>query len=276
MSKYLLLGLLILAVAVVSYIGCGGPRVGVAKDAAIKKIDELLGPLNVKQKEVELAYDKLKNAAGDLRNKRIEAQVRLKSLNEKKIEYDEQKTKLISDLTKLREMLSDAEPSGSITRNGREIPIAQLKTLADATTKKLRLVKDQINRNDVIAAAWAKNLDLLKKNDETSSKQLKKLEGQLDQIRSKKSALDAMKEAATIAGPGTSISDKFNDLTASVDELLVNIDTEFAIEEAKLDERIAEVDLDESLSLEELLDDKTDVSSTLSEIDALLQEEDGN
>ena len=64
-------------------------------------------------------------------------------------------------------------------------------------------------------------------------------------------------------------------MTASVDELLVNIDTEFAIEEAKLDERIAEVSQDVSLSLEDLLDDKTDVSSTLSEIDALLLEESG-
>jgi hypothetical protein len=274
MAKYILIGLLVAAVAVVSYVGCG-PRVGVAKDAAIKKIDELLGPLNVKQKEVEMAYDKLKNATGDLRNKRIEAQVRLKGLNAKKIGYDTEKAKQVSDLTKLRQMLSDAESTGSITRGDKEIPIAQLKTLADGTAKKMRLLKDHVTKNDVIAAAWAKNLELLKKNDETSSTQLNKLEGQLDQIRSKKSALDAMKEAATIAGPGTSISDKFNDLTASVDELLVNIDTEFAIEEAKLDERIAEVDLGSSLSIEELLDDKTDVSSTLSEIDALLKEEGG-
>ena len=63
--------------------------------------------------------------------------------------------------------------------------------------------------------------------------------------------------------------------TASVDELLINIDTEFAIEEAKLDERTAEVDLESSMSLDELLDDKTDVSNTLSDIDKLLQEEGG-
>ena len=50
MSKYLLLGLLVAGVAVGTYAsgGCdgAGARVGVAKDAAIKKIDDLLGPLN--------------------------------------------------------------------------------------------------------------------------------------------------------------------------------------------------------------------------------------
>ena len=60
-----------------------------------------------------------------------------------------------------------------------------------------------------------------------------------------------------------------------VDELLVIIDTEWAIEEAKLDERIAEVEQESLVSLEELLDDRTDISGTMSEIDKLLEEGDG-
>jgi len=274
MSKFMLLGFLVVAVAVGTYVGCdgAGARVGVAKDAAIKKIDELLGPLNVKQKEVENAYNQLKSASSGLREKRIEAQVRLKSLTEKKAGFESQKEKLKGDLGKLKQMLSDAEATGSITRGDKEIPIEQLKSLADGTIKKLMMLNDQVTKNEVIAGAWAKNLELLKKNDDTSETQLKKLGDQLDQIRSKKSALDAMKEAATIAGPGASISDKFNDLTADVDELLVNLDTEWEVEKLKIDERIAEVEADSSVSLEDLLDDKTDVSTTMDEIDKLLGE----
>ena len=271
MSRAIGLLVLVALVCVGLYIGCG-PRAGVAKDAAIKKIDELLGPLNVKQKEVETAYEDLKESTAGLRDKRIEAQVRLKSLNEKKSALENEEKRLLSDLGKLKQMLSDAEESGSIERNGKEISIDQLKSLADGIIKKMKILKDQIAKNEVISAAWAKNLDLLKKNDETSQAQLAKLETQLDEIRSKKSSLDAMKEAATIAGPGTSISDKFNELTEDVDELLVNIDTEWAIEEAKLDERIAEVEQESLVSLEELLDDRTDISGTMSEIDKLLEE----
>ena len=273
MSKYLLLGLLIVGIAVGTYIGCdgAGARMGVAKDAAIKRIDDLLGPLNVKQKEVENAFAELKDASAGIRDKRIEAQVRLKALTEKKASMASEQTKLMSDLGKLKQMLTDAESTGSITKGDKEISVAQLKSLADSTMKKLKSLKDRVTKNDVISAAWAKNLDLLKKNDETSAAQLKKLGNQLDEIKSKKSALDAMKEAATIAGPGASISDKFNDLTKGVDELLIELDTEWEIEKVKIDERIAEVEEDSSLSLEDLLHtDDDDVTGTISEIDSFL------
>lgn len=275
MSKYLLIGLLIVGVAIGTYVGCG-PRMGVAKDAAIKKIDDLLGPLNVKQKEVEMAYDKLLTASSGLRDKRIEAQVNLKALTDKKAGLATEKAKLVGDLTKLRQYLSDAEATGSTKVGEKDVSTKELKKVADQTTRKLRNVKEQISRNEVISAAWAKNLNVLKKHEETSDDQLTRLDGQLNLIRSKKSALDAMKEASTIAGPGASISDKFDELTASVEALMINVDTEFAIEEAKLDDRIAEVEQASSLTLEELLnDDKTDVSNTLSEIDELLKDEGG-
>lgn len=56
---------------------------------------------------------------------------------------------------------------------------------------------------------------------------------------------------------------------------MINIDTEFAIEEAKLDDRIVELEQETTTSLEELLSDKPDVSDTLSEIDELLKDEGG-
>ena len=120
-------------------------------------------------------------------------------------------------------MLNDAKESGSIERNGKQISVDQLKTLAESAVKEMKALQDHLTKNTVISNAWAKNLKLLASQEETSQKQLKKLDNQLDEIRSKKSALDAMKEAASIAGPGASVSDKFNDLTASVDELLINL-----------------------------------------------------
>ncbi len=109
--------------------------------------------------------------------------MRLKSLNEKKANFENDQQKLISDLAKLKQMLSDAESTGSIERNGKEISIEQLKSLADGIVKQIKLLKDQVVKNDVIAAAWAKNLEILKKNDDTSKTQLAKLENQLDQIQ---------------------------------------------------------------------------------------------
>lgn len=276
MSKYLLLGLLIVGIAVGTYIGCDGAkaRVGVAQDAAIKKIDDLLGPLNVQQKKVENAFTELKGATDDLRESRIKAQVQLKSLNRKKEELVARKKELLGDLTKLKTMLGDAQSTGSIKRGDREVTVAELNGHAENTMKKIILLKDKMTSNQVVATQWAKNLDLLKKNESTSDTQLKKLSDQLDQIRSKKTALDAMKEAATIAGPSASISDKFNDLTAEVDKLLVDVDAEWEIEKLKIDDRLAEV-ADDTLSLDDILggETTTDVESTIGDIDKMLNEE---
>ena len=279
MSKYVIVGFVLVAIGVATYIGCDGAkaRVGVAQDKAIARIDELLGPLNVQQKKVEQAYEELEGHTAQLREKRIEAEVRLKAYTVKHDELTAKKEKLLGNLTKLKGYLNDAADSGSVEVSGNTVTTEQLKALADEAVKQVKLVKDQQTKNAMISNAWAKNLDLLKKNESTSQTQLAKLDGQLDMIRSKKSALDGMREAATIAGPTESISDKFNDLTEEVEELLINIDTEFKIEEAKLDERIAELSEDVTLNVEELLGgDKTDVSGTLSDIDKLLEEEGGN
>ena len=274
MGKYIGIGVLVVGIALVSYMGCDGAkaRLGVAGDKAIEKIDGLLGKINVEQKKVENAYGELKSAMATVREKRIEAEVRVKSMNEKKAALMEKKGKIKSNLVKLQGLLKDASSDGFIERNDKKITAEQLKDMAETGMKEMKLLKDQVTKNNVIANAWAKNLTVLKKQEDTSTEQLKKLENQLDQIRSKKSALDAMKEAASIAGPGASISDKFNELTDSVDELLVNLDTEFKIEEAKLDERAAELATESTVDIEELLNDKTDVSGTLDDLNKLLEE----
>jgi len=277
MSKFigLLLLVAVVVIAIASYGGCG-PRFGVAKDAAMKKVDEFLGELNVRQKEVEQALASIKKDVAGLREKRIEAQVRVKSMQQKKDDLQANREQLVDNLGKLKALLDEAESTGSVTKNGKEVSLEQLKKVADDTVKDLKSVKEQIVNNDVIASAWAKNLEMLKNNDETSQVQLKKLETQLEGILAKKSALDAMKEAASIVGPGVSLSDKFNDLTKGVDELLVKVDTKWQLEQEKLNDRIAEVEASSIPTIDELFNVKTDISSTKSEIDKLLEAEGSN
>ena len=86
MSKYLLLGLLVVAIAVGTYIGCdgAGARAGVAKDAIIKKLDAALGELNVKRKKIELKQTELQEKLATLSAQRNRTEVRLELLQEKK------------------------------------------------------------------------------------------------------------------------------------------------------------------------------------------------
>ena len=61
-------------------------------------------------------------------------------------------------------------------------------------------------------------------------------------------------------------------MTKDVDDLLVNVDANLKMENDKLEERIADAEAAAgSATLDELLDDKSDVDKTLSEIEELLK-----
>lgn len=277
MSKYAVIGLVLIAVAVVVYNGCDGvsDRVGVAKDKAIAEIDKLLGEINVQQKAVQRKYDEIESMMATVREKHIEAQIRVKRMQEKMDELTATKAKHKANLAKLQGYLKQAQESEakSADVNGKQVSVDELKAMAERTIGEYKAAKNSLSQIKPIADAWAKNFQVLSKQRGIGDDQLKKLNGQLDQIAAKKAALDGMREAATIAGPAESISDKFNELTSEVEELMIDIDTKFEIEEMKLDERAAKLASEVPVDIDELLGNKSDASGTISEIDSLLKDD---
>lgn len=258
-------------IAAISTVGCG-PRVQVAKDKVIDKIDEMLGKLNVKLKKVEIAYDEVKTATEGLREKRIDAKVRLEKLQADAKRLEGERARLMAELQKAKPLLGQtADSDGNIDHDGRPVSMEKLKSIADGAVRRVKAIDSQLNtRIKTLTNAYAQSLKAIKSNEETSTKQLAQLTNQIDEIKSKKSALDAMKEASSIVAPGVSLSDKFDELTSDVDDLLVDVDVEMATELEKIDERATQVEASASESLEDLLNEKTDASSTVSDIDALL------
>lgn len=271
MLRFLVFGVLACGLVAAAIIGCG-PRARVAGKKVVEEIDNLLGKLNVQEEKVLGALKDVQVATRALRDKTIEAKVQVKSFARKTEALQEEKSKAMKELASLKDLLKEAESNdGKITRGKKEVTIAELKGYAEGTIKRIKLLKDKLKSNETVAAAWAKNLDMLTKQDSTSKAQLAKLEDQIEAIRSKKSALDAMKQAENIIGPNESINEKFNNLSSEVDKLINDVDTEWAIQEAELEERMIEMS-SPSVSLDELLNDDSDVSSTMEDIDAMLNE----
>jgi chromosome segregation ATPase len=272
MSRFLGLCLLVVAIAIGAYVGCG-PRMGVAKDKVIAKIDEMLGKLDVKLKKVEMAYADVESSTEGLRESRIKARLNLEKLQADAKKLEDEKAKLLAELTKVFPLLKAAQESGSTEYNGKVIPLDKLNDFAVIKKNRLKSINDQLDNSiKTLTNAYAKNLEAIKKNEDTSKSQLAQLTNQIDEIKSKKSALDAMKEASSIVAPGVSLSDKFEELTKDVDDLLVDVDVQMQTEMEKIDERAAELETS-TTSLEELLNDKTDASGTLSDIEAMLKNE---
>lgn len=270
MLRYLFVGLLLVAIVVGAYVGCG-PRAAVAGKKVLDQIDAVLGKLNVQLEKVEQAHASLTKETENMREKRIAAQVRLGKLEEEKTELELKVEGHKKDLSRLRDLLKEASASedGSVTVNGKTHSKEMLSGLSKDIVKRLKAAQSLIeNRNKTLTEAYRKSLAVLKNNEQVSRTQLDKLDDQIAEIKAKKSALDAMKEASSITGAEASISDKFDALTKDVDELLTTVDIKLETEEAKVDERMAKEA--ESVSIDEILGEDTDVDNTLSEIDEIL------
>ncbi len=270
MLRYLFAALLVVAIAVGAYVGCG-PRMAVAGKKVLAEIDKVLGKLNVQLEKVEQAHAELTKETETMREKQIEAKYKLDKLTAEKKELEGKVASYKKDLRRLKEYMNQASESGKVTTEaGKEVSLEKLQTLAQATIKQLKSTQTVLDtRVKTLTDAYSKSLAVLKNNVDVSKKQLKKLDDQIEEIKAKKSALDAMKEASTIAGSEESISDKFNDLTKDVDDLLTEVDVKIAVETEKVDERMAteaaDVTLDEILGSAESTTDELN-----SEIDALL------
>ena len=276
MSKYLLLGAVIAVVAVGTYAsgGCDGAsaRVGVAKDKVIKEIDKVLGELKVKRKEVQIAYDRISDASGNLREKRIEAQILMKRFNKDIEELQEEQSANKRNLKKLKPLLAESESSGEVERNGKTITAAELTKLAENTMKKMERTETKLVHKKKMKGVFEKNLATLSANEETSKTQLAQLRDDLEEIDSKQEMLDSMKtDASLVSGQGTSINDEFEKLSEQVGELMTKVDTQVAIEEAKLEDRMDDITAAPA-DIDELFADDSNVSETMSKLDKWLDE----
>jgi chromosome segregation ATPase len=281
MTKYIIGLVLLFAVGIVAYstVGCdvdgAKARFDVATQKAIDEIDKMLGEWDVKRQKVVNAYDRVQEQTIKVREERVKFDVRHKRAVAKQDKLNEEKAKIKSNLGKLQKMLADvSEGDENVERNGKKVPVAKLNALAKEQVSSLELIREQMKQSNLEVGVLKKNLDVLTKQQTTSQKQLAQLKSKMKEIDTKVDTLKSMKTAQTI-GSTKSINDEFNSLTDGVDTLIGELDEEMAVQEAKLDQRIADMELELGVAsdIDDILNDDEDVSSTLSDIEKALQED---
>lgn len=281
MTKFAIGLVLLLAVGIVAYstVGCdvegAKARFDVAAQKAIDEIDKMLGEWDVKRKTVVNAYDRVQEQTIKVREERVKFDVRHKRALKKQEQLQEEKAKIKSNLEKLQKLLAEAsEDDKEVERNGKKIPVAKLNALAKEQVNSLSLLREQMKQVNLEVGVLKKNLDVLTKQQDTSQTQLAQLKSKMKEIDTKVDTLQSMKTAQTI-GSTKSINDEFNSLTDGVDTLIGELDEEMAVQEAKLDQRIADMELELGISndIDDILNDDDDVSSTLSDIEKALQDD---
>lgn len=252
MFRYLFAGLLIVAIVIGAYVGCG-PRAQVAGDKILAKIDDMLGSLDVKLKDVKMAHASLKKGSEENYVLRQKSVYKVEDLENKQKQVEEKIAKQSADLERVIGLLED----GSLA-DDKEKKI-ELTTFAEARAKSITALKTQLSTSiKPLLASHKKALALQLKNEKASKAQLDKLETKISQIEAEKVRLDTMKQTQAIAGSSESISDKFAELEKSVADLLIETKARGDIEEGKVNDRLASIDDD--VSLDEILGEQSATS----------------
>ena len=277
MAKYAVIGAILLGAAVIGYVGCGGvqDRVGVVADKALKEIDKLIGNLDVQRKTVERKLNEVQNATRNVGEEFVRFEVKYKRALTKQEKLADDKAAVISNLKKLKEMLAEAGESGSITRNDKEVSAAKLNTMAADQLQKLKLINTQSKQAETTVALLKQNVEMLSKQKTTSEKQLTKLSSMIKKIDGQIEILRAQRTAESIGSPDKDINTGFEELEASVDKLSEDLEVQIAVTDEKLEARLQALDNDlgNQTDIDEILNDKDDVSTTLSDIDKALNGE---
>ncbi len=278
MAKYAFIGAIVLGAAIlISNNGCGGvqDRVGVVADKALKEIDKLIGNLDVQRKKVERQYKSVEQATRKVGEEHVRFEVKYKRAlaNQEKLTSD--KTSVVKNLKTLKQLLGEAEESGAVTRNGREITKAELNTMATEQLQKLKNIDAQTKQGETTVALLQKNVDSLAKQKEVSRGQIAKLNGLIEKIDGQIEILKAQRVAESIVSPSKDINSGFDELQASVDKLSEDLEVQIAVTDEKLEQRLMELEnsLDGPADIESIFEDKDEVSKTLSDIDKALMGE---
>jgi chromosome segregation ATPase len=261
------------AVVVGAYVGCG-PRAQVAGQKILKKIDSILGELDVQLKKVEIKKAELTTQTDKVKRSLYETEARLEQMQEDQDVRANDASTLKQQLAKRVELLNQAKgsDSGEVAIGDKTYTKSELMASATAKAKSLKQIQARIASKSKLIDVYKNNLALYKNQVAISKTNLDKLSEQIDEIKLKKEALDDQRRVSLLDGKSISINDEFETLAKDVDDLLVTVDANLKLENDKLNERIADAASKSGVEseLDELLDEKNDDAEAMAEFEALL------
>ncbi len=261
----ILVAALVAGVYMLSSGGCKA-QTQVASDKLMDKINNWLGDLDVKRKEISNQIDELDKAVENVRQKKVQAEVRLE-------EYQKKVDPIKRRITRIKEGLIAFQPYVSseedVEINGKTYTPEQIRDSINTLADEYESLNQKLGGYEVSIKAFRQSYELLARQQSSAGETMRKLKDKLNEIDVKKEALDSMKTAQTILGEGGTISDEFTKLETQINDLFVEVESGMRIESEKISER--ERDLDTSGSnVDDVLDQLQSVDATAARLEQIL------
>jgi phage shock protein A len=256
MPRHLLLSLLLLAIT-----GCGDPRLEIARDQILAKVDSLLGEIQVMRRGIDPAIRQAEAAVAQLTKGRIEVQVCLCKISADLSAAQASLEETDRGLVRLRNLLNQDEP---VEIAGHTCSPSELRSMANRAISARKRLATQAETLQATHDRLEVVVVLLQAREQQGRDRLDGLKQLLSEIDAKAAALEAVKDAARLCEEVGPLD--FEDLEMQIRDLEAEIDGKLAYHQ----EMLRQVTLD-SDSLQEILRSTATANELAAEIDRVLK-----
>jgi chromosome segregation ATPase len=245
--------------------GCNAQR-QVAQDKIMERINNWLGDLDVKRKEISNEITKLEAAIENVRQQRVQSEVQLEQYQAKIEPVKKQIDRIKQALAMFQPHIKAIE---DVQINNRTFSPAEIQENVNTLIEEYESLNRQLGGYEVSIKAFEQSHELLARQENSAKGSMKLLKEKLDEIDVKKEALESMRSAQTIVGEGGSISDEFEKLEKQINDLFVEVEAGMRVESEKIAER--ERDLASSTTaVDEILDEMETKDATAARLEEIL------
>ncbi len=245
MGKVLIVGLLCLVAGGVFWFDGFGHRGEVAKKKVLDQIDDMLGKMEVQKAEIDTGLKSAKQAVGEIRRAKHQAQAQLDLIDEKVRPHQEKMTRCDDSLAKLRDVINAGTPADFA---GKTYSVAELKGMAGQILQARKECEEKIKGFDTARANMRNVVATISKKQEDLEVRIVRLDSMHAKLDAELSAARAMKKASAAMGDSSAtLGENLDELEKKMAVLSGDVRAELAGESEKLtttgaDRTMSEVD----------------------------------
>lgn len=264
MGKTSMRALFVVMVGLIVTAGCSA-RIEAAKNKLLKKIDQMVGEMDVKRTEIGNSIVGLREGIDGLAKANIRATVKLEQVG-REVEPAQQSVTRIDKALKVIRPYFDKKESVEIA--GTSYSPEKLQEMAAKMLNERKTRVATLDGLQQARSALEKTVATLQDKEDKYKASLTRLEGQVAEIDAKMIAAKAMKEASVSMGDSDqSLSGNVTNLEAKIKDLFVDVEVAIRSEGEKWDQAATAKQID---TVDTMLTKLEGPASTVAEIDKIL------
>lgn len=239
-------------------VGCDA-RTKVLKDIITARVDKAIGEFEIKQKQAEMALQKIESDIDQLKKARIETKVRFTQIDDKVRNAESKQADVDKTILRLREYLTKG---GDVDISGKNYSEQQVKEMAEKTIAVRKKLSSEIEVLKKSSKQIESVLASLEQRERDATKSFDRTKLAIDEIKTKTLALTTMQQTSATTGTGSGID--FESLEKQIGDISNQIDVELAFQEEKSKASSGSI-----ASVDDIILQTSTIGDTLAEIDRL-------